>query len=191
MVNFEATDRQGFGSGSKMYNIESQERNDSIGDVKEERSQSGNSVMYRRVIYSTHFNIFLYSTCFWIQTGTLPVSTVFLWVFFFFFFCVKKINVSIHIIYHTLQCYLWAGIACYLVDGWTHDWKVASSNPGRRIFFSRVNFVLWLLFGVCSTPMLPQCHVKGPGHFAKSVGARLYSNTLDPIKSERADYGTV
>ena len=90
MVNFEATDRQGFGSGSKMYNIESQERNDSIGDVKEERSQSGNSVMYRRVIYSTHFNIFLYSTCFWIQTGTLPVSTVFLWFFFFLLLLCKK-----------------------------------------------------------------------------------------------------
>ena len=40
----------------------------------------------------------------------------------------------------------------------THDWKVASLNPdrrGRRIFFSRVNFVCWLLFSVHSMPMLP------------------------------------
>ena len=31
----------------------------------------------------------------------------------------------------------------------THDWKVASSNPcrsSRRIFFSRVDFLCWLLF---------------------------------------------
>ena len=29
---------------------------------------------FHRVILVTHVNIFLYSTCFWIQTGTLPVS---------------------------------------------------------------------------------------------------------------------
>ena len=37
------------------------------------------------------------------------------------------------------------------------DWKVASSNPGGsdgRIFFSRINFVCWLLFGVRSNPVL-------------------------------------
>lgn len=28
----------------------------------------------RRTILTTHLNIFLYSSCFWIQTGTLPVS---------------------------------------------------------------------------------------------------------------------
>ena len=39
----------------------------------------------------------------------------------------------------------------------TRDRKVASSNPGRsggRIFFSRVNFVCWILFSVSSTPVL-------------------------------------
>ena len=48
--------------------------------------------------------------------------------------------------------------ACWL-ERWTHDQKVASSNPGKsgeRIFFSRVNFVCWLLLGVCATPVLPQ-----------------------------------
>ena len=47
----------------------------------------------------------------------------------------------------------------------THDQKVASSNPGRssgRIFFSRANFVCWLLFSVRSTPALPQWHIKTP-----------------------------
>ena len=41
-----------------------------------------------------------------------------------------------------------AGIAQWL-ERRTRDWKVASSNPrrsGGRIFFSRVNFLCWLLF---------------------------------------------
>ena len=41
-----------------------------------------------------------------------------------------------------------AGIAQWL-ERQTCDWKVAGSNPcwnGGRIFFSRVNFLCWLLF---------------------------------------------
>ena len=45
--------------------------------------------------------------------------------------------------------YNWgAGIAQWLKHR-TRDWKVAGSNPcwgGGRIFFSRVNFLCWLLF---------------------------------------------
>ena len=66
-----------------------------------------------------------------------------------------------------------------LVEHWTHDRKVVSSNSdrsGRRIFFSRVNFLCWLLFGVCSTPVLLQWHVKDPGQPAKSPGGRLHLN---------------
>ena len=40
------------------------------------------------------------------------------------------------------------GIAQWL-ERWTHDWKVAGSNPcrsGGRIFFSMVNFLCWLLY---------------------------------------------
>ena len=33
-----------------------------------------------------------------------------------------------------------------VVECWTHDWKVTGLIPGRRIFFSRVNFLFWLLF---------------------------------------------
>ena len=33
-------------------------------------------------------------------------------------------------------------------------------------------------FGIRSTPMLPQLHVKDPGHPAKSAGGRLQLNTL-------------
>ena len=45
----------------------------------------------------------------------------------------------------------------------TRDRKVKISSPGRnggRIFFSRINFLCWLLFGVCSTPVSPQWHAK-------------------------------
>ena len=47
-----------------------------------------------------------------------------------------------------------AGIAQWL-ERWTRDWKVACLNPcgsGRRIFFSRVNFLCWLLFQYPSHP---------------------------------------
>ena len=74
-------------------------------------------------------------------------------------------------------------IACWLKHQ-THDRKVASSNPGRssvRIFFSRDNFVCWLLFSVRSTPMLPQWHVKDPGHSANNAGGRLHLNMHTPL----------
>ena len=46
-----------------------------------------------------------------------------------------------------------------LVECLARDQKVANLNPGRsgrRIFFSRVNFVCWLLFCVRSTPVSPK-----------------------------------
>ena len=58
------------------------------------------------------------------------------------------------------------------------------SNPGRsggRNFFSRVNFVCRLLSGVRSTPVLPQRHVKDPGHSAKSADGRLRLNIHTPL----------
>ena len=62
----------------------------------------------------------------------------------------------------------------------------------RGIFFSRVNFVYWLLFGVRSTSVLPQWHVEDPGHSAKSAGGRLNldKHTLLAQRSRSgADYG--
>ena len=50
------------------------------------------------------------------------------------------------------------------------------SNPcrsGGRIFFSRY-------FDIRSTPVLPQKHLKDPGHSAKSTGGRLQLNTHTP-----------
>ena len=58
------------------------------------------------------------------------------------------------------------------------DRKVASSNPGRsgrRMFFSRVKF------GVRSTPVPSQWHVKDPGHSAKNAGGRLHLNKHAPL----------
>ena len=71
-----------------------------------------------------------------------------------------------------------------LVERRTPDQKDESLNPGRsggRIFSSRVNFACCLLFGVCSTPVLPQWHIKDPGHSAKSAGGRLQLNTHAPV----------
>ena len=49
---------------------------------------------------------------------------------------------------HRCICWSGAGIAQWLKRQ-TRDWKVAGSNPcwsGGRIFFSRVDFLCWLLF---------------------------------------------
>ena len=54
----------------------------------------------------------------------------------------------------------------------------------RKMFFSMVNFVCSLLFGVRSTPVLPQWDAKDPGHSAKSAGGRLHLNTHIPIPNE-------
>ena len=84
----------------------------------------------------------------------------------------------------------------WCVQHWTHDQKVASSNPDRssgRIFLARVNFVCWQ-FSAGSSPLLPPSHVKDPGHAAKSAGSRLpprHTFTLDPTKSEWVDYAAV
>ena len=79
-----------------------------------------------------------------------------------------------------------AGITCWL-ERRTRDRKVASSNPSRsggRIFFSRVNFVCYLLFGVGSTPVLPQWHVKDPSPSAQNAGGRLHLNMHTPLTQQ-------
>ena len=85
--------------------------------------------------------------------------------------------------------YIEIGIQFHSYKHRTRDRKVVRLNPGRgrgRIFFSRVNFVCWLLilFGVCSIHMLPQWHVKDPGHSAKSAGGRLHLNKHAPLTQE-------
>ena len=57
-----------------------------------------------------------------------------------------------------------------LVECRTRDGKVASLKPGRSsrgIFFSRVNFLCWLLFGVRSTPHVTTVACKRPQSFCQ------------------------
>ena len=78
---------------------------------------------------------------------------------------------------------LGARMACWLRH-WTCDQKVVSSNPGKRsrtAFFFRNNFVCSLLLSVFSTSVLPQWHVKDPGHSEKSAGGRLHLNMHTPL----------
>ena len=52
----------------------------------------------------------------------------------------------------------------------------------ERMFFSRVRFLFCPeIFGVRSTPVLPQLHVKDPGHSSQSVAGRLQLNTFAPL----------
>ena len=80
-----------------------------------------------------------------------------------------------------------------LVEHWTRDRKVASSNPSRssgRIFFSKVNFMCWLI----QCPFHP--HVtsvarKRSWSFCQKCRWQVtpkQAYTLDPMKSEWADY---
>ena len=84
-----------------------------------------------------------------------------------------------------------------MVERRTLDRKVASSNPGRsgqRIFFSRVSFVCSLLLGVRSNPMLPAVTRKRSRSFCQKCRWQVTSNhayTLDPTKSEWADYAAL
>ena len=71
-----------------------------------------------------------------------------------------------------------------MVERHVHDRKIASLNHGRSIgrnFFSRVNFLCWLLFSVRSTPCYHMWHVKDPGHSAKSANIRLHPNMHTPL----------
>ena len=63
---------------------------------------------------------------------------------------------------------------------WLERRTVAGSNPsgsGGRIFFSRVNFLCWLLFRYPFHPSVTAVARKDPGHSAKSAGGRLQLNT--------------
>ena len=60
------------------------------------------------------------------------------------------------------------------LDSWSKGCEFESWQEGWVNFFSRDNFVCWLLFSACSSPMLPQWHVKDPSHSAKTAGGRLH-----------------
>ena len=72
--------------------------------------------------------------------------------------------------------YYWSGDSSE-VEQETHDWKVSGSRSGRRIFFSRISFLCWLLFLVSVSP---QCYcnsmLKKIQVTAKNAGGRLQLN---------------
>ena len=49
------------------------------------------------------------------------------------------------------------------------------SSPGSTFCADSYTYL-----GICSTPVLPQQHVKDPSHSAKSAGGRLQLNTHTP-----------
>ena len=59
-----------------------------------------------------------------------------------------------------------AGIA-QLLEWQTFDWKVAGSNPCRSIFFSKVNFLCWLLFQYLFHPCVTTVARKRPQSFCQ------------------------
>ena len=70
--------------------------------------------------------------------------------------------------------------------------RTAVGRHGGRIFFSRVNFLCWLLFSyLFHSPVLPQQHIKDPGHSAKSAGGRLQLDIHAPYVCGFAWSGTV
>ena len=75
-----------------------------------------------------------------------------------------------------------AGIAQWL-ERRTRDRKVAGSNPcwiGGSIFFSRVNFLCWLLFRYPFHPRVTSVARKRPRSFCQNAGGRLQLNTHTP-----------
>ena len=70
-----------------------------------------------------------------------------------------------------------------VIERRTRDWKVAGSNPcwnGGRIFFSRVDFLCWLLFRYPFHPRVTTVARKKSRHSAKSAAGRLQLNTHTP-----------
>ena len=82
-----------------------------------------------------------------------------------------------------------AEIACWS-ERRTRGRKVAGSNPGRsggRIFFSRVNFVCWLLFGDPFQPRVTAVARKRPRSFCQMSRCEVtpkHAYILDPTKLE-------
>ena len=58
--------------------------------------------------------------------------------------------------------------------------RIPAGAAGEFIYLPGSTFCADSYFGIRSTPVLPQQHVKNPGHSAKSAGGRLQLNTHTP-----------
>ena len=63
------------------------------------------------------------------------------------------------------------------LEHWACDQKAAGSSPGRRIFFSRVNFLCWLLICCLFHPCVTAVACKRSQLSINSAGGRLQLNT--------------
>ena len=77
------------------------------------------------------------------------------------------------------------GIPCLLDPGTSRENPVSCPVPipagaVREFSSPGSTFCADSYFGICSTPVLSQSHVKDPGHSAKSAGGRLQLNTHAP-----------
>ena len=82
----------------------------------------------------------------------------------------------------TLAAHSWAGIASWL-EHRNRDWNVAGTSlcrNGRRFSCPGSTLCAGSYFGMRSSPVLPQQHVKDPGHSAKCADDRLQLNTHAP-----------
>ena len=75
------------------------------------------------------------------------------------------------------------GIACWYSAGLVNRRLRVRIPAGAAVQFSSPELTLCidLLYGVRSTLVLSQWHVKDPGHFAGSAGGRLHLNTHVPL----------
>ena len=83
------------------------------------------------------------------------------------------------------QLFFWDSFLVRALDLWSKGCEFESQQERRKTFFSRVNFVCWLLVGVFSSPMFLQWHVKDPGHSAKSsVQVAGFTLTCMPLTQQ-------
>ena len=71
-----------------------------------------------------------------------------------------------------------------VVERQTRDRNVPGFIPnrsGRRFLFSQLTFYADFYFRILSTPIIPQWHVKDPGHSTKSADGRLHLNMHAPL----------
>ena len=114
----------------------------------------------------------LYTLCVWRSVCVFRVVCV---------HCTQRMTQYLELSCVTTECTK-AGVA-HMAERQTHKWKLAGlilRMDGGTIFFSPVNFLCWLLFGVCSTPMLPLWHVKDHSH----SGGRLHLNAHTPLTQQ-------
>ena len=92
----------------------------------------------------------------------------------------RKTFIIIHLLSgHFALCYVSSGDSSVVrvSDSWLKSCRFKSLQEQWEIFFSPWStFCADSYFGLCSTPVLPQQHVKDPGHSARSAGGRLQLN---------------